>query len=109
MLQARQEIEKLPGVQNAFLCVIYQILKCFKSCCGASDLILSVGAYEIKRCVAFLTRQGSLHPDLQDCCVRMTSEHVTGDFFPSPGGCERCGEVSAEFPPLCPRTLLVKL
>lgn len=49
-----------PGEWNAFLCVICQILKCFRSCCMVWDLILNVEVYAIKYCVTFLTGQGSL-------------------------------------------------
>lgn len=58
MLQARQEIEKLPGEQNTFLCVTYQILNALKAAAALSDLILSVGVCVIKSCVTFLARQG---------------------------------------------------
>lgn len=46
----------------SFSCNCQPILKYFRSCCMASDLILNIKVYAVKCCVTFLTGQGSLHP-----------------------------------------------
>lgn len=72
------------GEWNVIPCVIYQIPKCFRSCCMASHLILNIEVYTLKCCVTFLTGQGSLHPFFRAVVFRWLLSIGLMRFLPRP-------------------------